>query len=127
MSLVEKTNEGTAYFCISDLVGTQTPPLPSRSGSLKLGILWDCSKSRAKSNWESKDIPFITHLITHLRNCVIDVYLFRDKVEPPNSFTLSNGDSSSVVSFLKQSIFDGATCLGELNLSRFQKKQINKY
>lgn len=108
---------GNYYVSISDYV--VSPPTSSSSKVSKFGIFWDCSRSRGKANFSDKDFPFLTQLFSKLQSVDVDIYLFRDAVDAVKPFSITNGNGNGVIEFLKTAVYDGGTCLGNLDVSRY--------
>lgn len=58
---------------------------------------------------KSQEFAVINELAANMKNGKIHVFVFRDQVEPVNSFEISNGSSVSVIRFLEQVEYDGKT------------------
>ncbi len=101
-----------AFFLIED-----KPQLPEfdfkHVQPQHIAIFWDASLSREDVD-HSGELGLVERHLKALGQIEVDVVVFRDRMEPPHSFTVKNGDASAVVKYLKALTYDGATNLSEL-------------
>ncbi len=80
-----------------------------------IGIYWDISHSEFNQD-KTKEIEFLKNYLQTLKGIVtVDIIPFHIKLETKNTFSISNGNASELISFLKNLKYDGATNFDNLN------------
>ncbi|HXH31535.1 MAG TPA: VIT domain-containing protein [Bacteriovoracaceae bacterium] len=80
----------------------------------RIGIAWDASSSRSIGSLE-KDIAFLRKLFQKWREVEVDVVIFRDRVQPTESFKVKGAMGPELFKHLERVYYDGATDIGQLN------------
>ncbi len=116
-----ETSEGTTYFSASTFpsVVQQAKPQPSH-----IGVYWDVSHSEYIRD-KSKEIQFLKTYLESLSGTVtIDIIPFHIKLEQKKTFSISNGNTLELVSYLKNLNYDGATNFDVLDFNNPQWQEI---
>src|SRR5712671_2205520 len=99
------------FFVASD---RPTPPAePPVQPSLKghpthLAIDWDASASRAEAN-HARELSFLKQYLASLKDCIVDVTVFRNVPENPRRFKVKEAKAGEVIEFLESVVYDGGT------------------
>ncbi len=108
---VETAADGTVYAQILD-----TPAIPSvvqKSGLRRVGIFWDASGSRGRSD-HAREIALLgAWLSTHPDTVAVDLAILRHDLEV-HRFTVKKGDAKALLAFLRAVDYDGGTQMGAL-------------
>ncbi len=110
--LVERCEDNTFFYCSHAYTNRQcnTPWKPER-----LGIAWDASGSR--ENIET-DLALLEELVFRLNGCIVDLAVFRNRMEDiALSWEIDSQDITSLITYLRNIAYDGATQLAELDFS----------
>lgn len=107
--IVEQAPDKKLYFCINT-----TPIVLDNTSKIvpeNVSIFWDASGSRAKSF--QKDCALLRdYFYNSKKNIKVKLIVFRNKLEKPVSFTIKDGRSYDLITYLKKLEYDGATQLG---------------
>ncbi len=113
LQMVQKTADGETFFSINHLLKEQ-PEQPEWRPN-RIALAWDASGSR--TNVEC-DITFLKKLFARWQDCLVDVQVFRNKIDDEmRSFKIQLGQSQELIDYLKAVPYDGATDLSLLDLS----------
>lgn len=114
LKMVEQTEDGNSFFCISSIVDPMTQKQNDWQPE-RLALAWDASGSRTEID---RDLQLLEMLFTRLQTCTVDVVVFRNQpAKQISTFTLKKGDSTKLTAFLRSLPCDGATNLSALDLS----------
>ncbi|MCX6117944.1 MAG: VIT domain-containing protein [Proteobacteria bacterium] len=104
--------DGEFFVGINDLI----PPSKNieTPGPKKISIAWDASMSR-KPAAIAKDRAFIKNLLATWKNLQVDFVVFRDQLEAPQIFNITNGGADELLKFIDTVSYDGGTNLSTLN------------
>jgi len=119
--VIEKDEENDIFFSINHPVSSSEYDEDSPRQEVKrLAILWDSSKSRAyKRGQTGDDEMIISELLQQIFPTVVDVTLFRDSPEPTTTFPINQyNDIETLLDFLRNINYDGATNLGALTVKK---------
>lgn len=102
-----------SFFCISSKIGERADErvwMPKR-----VAIAWDASGSRQSLD---REYELLRELLARWDGTVVDVVVFRDRVEAePRTFTPGGGQATDVLAYLQNLPYDGGTDLTALELS----------
>ena len=119
-SMLEKTQEGETFFCVSSKLPVADTALQNWIPK-RIGIAWDASGSRI--NNIQRDLDFLTALFTRWPKTLVDLVIFRDVIDgEPQLFDLGCGDGEKLVQLLQDIPYDGGTKLNALNFTTLSKK-----
>lgn len=110
-----ETLDNQKYFTI-----TATPP-PFISTKLlpkRLCLLWDASGSGITRDKE-RELILLDSYIKKIGNCSVQLVTFRNEVDKPEQFVISNGNWNSLKTKLSSIVYDGGTQYGTLNLKNY--------
>ncbi|MDP2875475.1 MAG: VIT domain-containing protein, partial [Holophaga sp.] len=112
---VEK-RDGQAYF-----FGMVHPRLPREAKVLpkRLLVIWDASAS-ARSRDLKRELDLLEGYLKRLGTCTVSLAVFRNAVEPLQSFRIQEGNARALRSHLEALPLDGATRLGALDLPKVE-------
>ena len=105
LAMLEKSPDGTVWFCISEPAPARQPNRPNAPRPVT--VLWDASASRADAPHD-REFAFLRTLAP----CVtfFELVVFRDKPEPSRSFDTA----ADLVAALEALPYDGGTDLSSL-------------
>ena len=105
LAMLEKSPDGTVWFCISEPAPARQPSRPNAPQPVT--VLWDASASRADAP-RDREFAFLRTLAP----CVttFDLVVFRDKPEPARSFDTAD----DLVAALEAVPYDGGTDVSTL-------------
>ena len=83
----------------------------------KIKIAWDASGSRDQASVK-KDREFLVGLFKEWKNLTVDLFVFRNQVEPAVTFQVKNGQASDLFPHLDKLPYDGGTNISALNLKK---------
>ena len=118
---VEKEKGSSAYFFSATVFPSFTIQKKKKPDSLL--IVWDNSFSGLQRN-SAKEIDFITQYIARLKNVEVSVIACNIKTTTPKNFKITGGDSKKIIQYINSLPFDGATQLGQLDLSTVKADEI---
>jgi len=110
---VERTGDGEVFFCVSSRLSGESDQAPAWTPK-RIAVAWDASGSRVGSE---RDITLLEGLLARWPKVIVDLVVFRDRVEPTRSFTIGKGGTEALLDHLRQLPCDGGTHLGGLDLS----------
>ena len=125
--LVEKSSDGTTYFCVHDF-----PDIPAAQKServpRKLAVYWDASGSRAGRD-HAREIEVLDRCIAHWASLTshpieVEVTLLRNRPEKGLTFTISKGgwkdteERGQLREFLQNVSYDGGTNFNALTAKK---------
>ncbi len=109
---VERGPDGAFYFAIEDPVPPAPPPLSAPPVG-RLGLLWDASLSRAKTD-KTREFAVLARVLSRLGFVYVDLLVFRDRPEEIRSFRIEDGDATALLAHLSDLPYDGGTDLRAL-------------
>jgi len=128
---IEQASDGEFYFSVVH----QAEPTPSSINNIKtpkaVSVIWDASGSR-----ESIDHTQELHILeTFLKNVsansadnvTIQLSLLRNTLSAPKEFSIINGDSTQLISYLSNIHYDGGTQLGVINDNTSLRNETDLY
>lgn len=104
---VERTADGEVFFCVS--ASAEAPAAAEPWSPDHISVAWDASGSRDAT----RDLELLSALLQRLGSVTVDLVVFRDEVEAPQTFT----DTEALLAHLRSLPYDGATDLAGLDLS----------
>jgi Ca-activated chloride channel family protein len=110
---VERFAEDEFYFRIDARVVSPTSSTPAMP--TKVALVWDSSLSRATAD-KKRDFELLKALMARLESVDIDVFVLRNDVEEPRSFSIVGGESEAMLEMLSDMPYDGGTSLSALEL-----------
>ncbi|HLP11786.1 MAG TPA: VIT domain-containing protein [Flavobacteriales bacterium] len=108
-----KGNQHTFYYALDPKKFARDKKLPS-----KVCLLWDCSASSLTKNTDL-ELKSLEAYFKKIGNLSIEVVKFNNRVDLPVKFQITNGNCNELKAFLKASIYDGGTQLGNLDLENY--------
>jgi hypothetical protein len=84
----------------------------------KIILLWDVSLSGLSRNTE-KELALLDGYFDKLKEADITLVNFSNTVQEPRSFTVHNGEWDQLRTVLQNTVYDGATQFGSLNLKKY--------
>jgi hypothetical protein len=113
--MVEKTDDGECFFCISTL--HREKEVVDKWVAKNIAIAWDASGSRVQ---KERDFEFLSALLESWQTLTVHVQVFRNQIEEIiHVFEIRSGDPAEFIQFLKNLPYDGATDLSSLDFSSF--------
>ena len=110
---VERFANDEFYFRIDARV---VGPESSRVEALtKVALVWDASLSRAIAD-KNRDLELLRSLMKRLEAVDVDVFVLRNDIEEPRSFSVVAGECEAMLEMLSDLPYDGGTSLGGLKL-----------
>lgn len=109
VSAIERSPDGEVYFAISALSPTHEMEDSKLMMPRRLGIAWDASGSRSGDHIE-KELSALKELLRKWSGAQVTLLVFRDRVEPPQTFT----DVNLLIEAIKKAPLDGGTDLTAL-------------
>lgn len=111
--VVEQSADGWHYFCILDepgggAVGAEPAAAPDR-----VVIFWDASGSRARAD-RSRELELLRAYFGRFKNrsVAVELVAFRNVQAPPQTVSVTNGDTRALEAALAAVAYDGGTQLG---------------
>lgn len=107
---------GNHYFYVLSTFPTHKrveKPLPK-----KITILWDASRSGASRNTE-KELQLLDEYFDKLSDVAVTLVTFRNAAQEPQSFGIHDGQWDRLKSVLQNTVYDGATQFGSLDLKKY--------
>ena len=113
LTMVETTQDSETFFCISELIKKQGMDQAWKAD--KIAIAWDSSGSRADIE---RDLDFLKALFGRWQNLIVDVQVFRNKIDTTiSTFLVEDGQAEELYRYLRQLPYDGATDFSLLDLT----------
>ena len=110
---VERFADDEFYFRIDARVVSPTSSTPVTP--TKVALVWDSSLSRATAD-KKRDFELLRALMSRLESVDIDVFVLRNDVEEPRSFSIVGGECEAMLGMLADLPYDGGTSLSALEL-----------
>ena len=107
---------GNHYFYVASAFPQQKKiekPLPHH-----ITLLWDASLSELTRNWK-KELGLLDGYFSRLGQADVTLVSFSNTAQEPQSFTIHNGQWATLRSALQNTIYDGATQFGALDLRKY--------
>lgn len=103
------------YYFINTTLQSQTinKPAPHR-----IGLLWDASLSGANRD-SKKEFALLEAYFRKINNAEITLVTFSNTILSTKAYTVSNGDWAALKNQLEHTTYDGATNLGNINLTQY--------
>ncbi len=111
---VEKFSDDQLYFLINDSQAVKQASQKSKPN--RIGLYWDASLSREKSDLK-KDLSLLKLLFKKWDNTIVDLVLFRDRVEKVESFAVTSGKADKLIEKLEGVDYDGATDISAISFN----------
>lgn len=94
-----------------------------KSNPKSIALFWDASSSMSERNFDLES-QLLDRYFGKFKNLSVNLYKFNYKELKSQRFTIKNGDWSQLKTALKETIYDGGTQLGALNLSSVKADEI---
>jgi tetratricopeptide (TPR) repeat protein len=107
---------GNHYFYVASAFPQQKKmekPLPHH-----ITLLWDASLSELTRNWK-KELSLLDGYFSRMEQADVTLVTFSNTAQEPQSFTIHNGQWATLRSALQNTIYDGATQFGALDLRKY--------
>lgn len=103
------------YYFINTHVQAQpiSKPMPHR-----IGLLWDASLSGANRDLK-KDLALLDAYLKKVNNADVVLTTFSNSILSTKTYTVNNGNWADLRNVLEHITYDGATNLGNINLSQY--------
>lgn len=112
--MIQQQGNKYYYFINTTLQGRKIDkPLPH-----KIGIFWDASLSAAGRDTK-KEFALLDAYFKKINNVEVTLVLFSNSILKTKTYTISNGNWPELRNELEHTIYDGATNLGNINLSQY--------
>jgi len=108
------------YFCVN--VNVEAPKVP-KVMPRNLLVAWDASASAEKRD-RNKELDLLEVYLKRIGNCLVELVVFRNSVQPPCFFTIQNGEAKELRAYLETLALDGGTQLGSLDLKDHKADEI---
>lgn len=114
----EIDNKTVFYTQILPDVNQTEKKLPS-----DIALFWDASSSMQERNFDMES-QLLDQYFRKIGNLTVSLYTFNCKESKPRKFSIRNGNWNELKNALQNTIYDGATQLGMLNLSAVKADEI---
>ncbi|OGF60002.1 MAG: hypothetical protein A2Y62_18440 [Candidatus Fischerbacteria bacterium RBG_13_37_8] len=113
---VQKNKAGDYYFLITDYPKKTAESIAGkRMVPRRIGLYWDASGSRGKSDHE-RELNILHDYCTGLREAkvVVELVVFRNEAEKGKEYVIANGNCEALIKELLGVAYDGGTQIGSL-------------
>nr|WP_294943415.1 VIT domain-containing protein [uncultured Mucilaginibacter sp.] len=103
------------YWFINTAIPAQTiaKPLPH-----SIGLLWDASLSGANRDIK-KELALLDAYFKKVNNAQVNLITFSNTILKNQTYAITNGNWDALKTELEQTVYDGATNFGKLDLSKY--------
>jgi len=112
--MIQQMGNKYYYFINTALRVKKIDKLPPH----KIGILWDASLSAAGRDTK-KDFALLDSYLKKINNVQVTLVAFSNTILKTKTYVISNGNWSELQNELEHTTYDGATNLGNINLSQY--------
>ncbi|WP_052752947.1 VIT domain-containing protein [Kordia zhangzhouensis] len=89
----------------------------------KITLLWDASYSMQFRD-VTKELQVLESYLKYVQNVHVDLITFNNQIKRQDQISIQNGDTSALISSIKNTVYDGGTSMGIFNNKRFHTDEI---
>lgn len=115
--MVEIAKDKKVYFAAATLLPKVQE---SRLAPKSISLVWDASASRESADIK-KELNFLKKILDKHQSVNLKVHIIRNKVDESKSFSIVNGNSQELITYLKDQVLDGGTYLSSKLLKSLSK------
>jgi Ca-activated chloride channel family protein len=113
VALEKFQDEYFASVSAAQTLNSKVPPAVPQ----KIRIAWDASGSR-DSKSVKKDVEFLRALFKEWPSLAVELTIFRNRTESPQSYQVKGGQADALFAALEQVAYDGGTSISTLNFGK---------